>query len=110
MPPSIGSLGTIYKRSSSRKNKAYACFSAGNPLGFVIGMLIAGISFKAANWRAAFWVTAVVYLFFTVAAFFTMPKDDIAKAPFNLETFQKFDYVGILLSMTGIALFTSAVR
>lgn len=31
-PPAVGLLGTIYDKPSKRKNYAFACFSAGNPL------------------------------------------------------------------------------
>ncbi|KAG9769387.1 major facilitator superfamily transporter, partial [Aureobasidium melanogenum] len=37
VPPAQGLLGTIYEKPSRRKNAAFACFSAGNPLGFVFG-------------------------------------------------------------------------
>jgi MFS family permease len=37
LPPAIGKLGAVYETSSTRKNRAFACFSAGNPLGYVGG-------------------------------------------------------------------------
>ncbi len=36
VPPAIGILGAAYSVPSKRKNKAFACFSAGNPVGFVM--------------------------------------------------------------------------
>lgn len=73
-------------------------------------MLISGISYQVANWRTSFWVTAVIYTFFTIAAYFTVPKDEAIHEPFNLETLKKFDYLGTLLAVAGIALLTSALR
>lgn len=35
VPPAIGALGATYATPSKRKNYVFACFSAGNPLGFV---------------------------------------------------------------------------
>lgn len=55
VPPAIGKLGAIYEKPSRRKNRAFACFSAGNPVGFVAGAIIAGIATQVASWRATFW-------------------------------------------------------
>lgn len=40
VPPAVGVLGATYEKPSKRKNLAFACFSAGNPLGFVGGMIV----------------------------------------------------------------------
>lgn len=54
VPPAIGKLGAVYEKPSRRKNRAFACFSAGNPLGFALGAFIAGVSMAVANWRTVF--------------------------------------------------------
>lgn len=54
VPPAIGKLGAVYGKPSRRKNRAFACFSAGNPIGFALGAFIAGISMVVANWRTVF--------------------------------------------------------
>jgi MFS family permease len=109
VPPAIGILGSVYKRPSKRKNMAFACFSAGNPLGFVVGVFISGVCYKVATWRTSFWVLAVLYAGFTVAAFWSVPADQGVRGKFNVETLKKFDYIGVLLASSGIALFTSAL-
>ncbi|KKY15944.1 putative aminotriazole resistance [Phaeomoniella chlamydospora] len=109
VPPAMGLLGSIYKKPSARKNKAFACFSAGNPLGFVVGMLISGVSTSVANWRTSFWVTCVIYVFFTAVAFWTVPPDEQQAAPFNRTTLKTFDFLGALLSLAGIGLLTSGL-
>jgi MFS family permease len=43
VPPTIGTLGAVYDKPSRRKNRVFACFSAGNPLGFVLGAFVAGV-------------------------------------------------------------------
>ncbi|EEP81267.1 predicted protein [Uncinocarpus reesii 1704] len=35
VPPAVGTLGAVYEKPSRRKNIAFSCFSAGNPLGFI---------------------------------------------------------------------------
>ena len=110
VPPAIGKLGAVYEKPSRRKNRAFACFSAGNPIGFALGAFIAGVSMVVASWRTVFWVMSVIYAFFTVAAYFTVPDDvEQKKGGFNIETFKMFDFLGAFLAIAGIALFTAAL-
>ena len=110
VPPAIGILGAVYKKPSRRKNRAFACFSAGNPLGYVMGALSTGITTSITTWRASFWVLAVIYGIFTVLAFFTVPHDEEqTKAPFNMETLRKFDWLGTFLVVGGLIALTAAL-
>lgn len=49
VPPAGGILGQAYGKPSKRKNMAFAAFSAGNPLGFVLGSITCGIATKIFN-------------------------------------------------------------
>jgi MFS family permease len=110
VPPAIGILGAVYDKPSRRKNRAFACFSAGNPLGFVAGAFILGIVMTFSTWRTVFWTICVIYGIFTIAAWWTVPKDDWrARAKFNMETLGQFDFIGALLVVTGIAIFTASL-
>jgi MFS family permease len=60
VPPAIGKLGAVYEKPSRRKNRAFACFSAGNPLGFALGAFIAGVAMDVANWRTVFVSTLIL--------------------------------------------------
>lgn len=109
VPPAIGKLGAIYEKPSPRKNRAFACFSAGNPVGFVVGALIGGIATDIASWRAPFFVITVIYFFITIAAWFTTPHDaEQSLGGFNLETLKKMDWLGAFLAVAGLAMFTAA--
>jgi len=110
VPPAIGSLGEIYAKPSKRKNAAFACFSAGNPLGFVFGMIASGIATQLFSWRASYWWLAILYLVFTVIGFFTYPHDDVQREPLTRQSFKKFDPVGTLLAIAGIGLFSTSLR
>ncbi|KIX03092.1 uncharacterized protein Z518_06642 [Rhinocladiella mackenziei CBS 650.93] len=110
VPPAIGKLGAVYEKPSRRKNRAFACFSAGNPVGFVLGAFISGVTMQISTWRAAFWVMSVIYAIFTLAAWWTTPYDVEQKlGGLNMETFLKFDLLGALLAVTGIAMFTASL-
>jgi MFS family permease len=110
VPPAIGTLGAVYTKPSRRKNRAFACFSAGNPLGFVLGAFVAGIVMLVSTWRAVFWVLCVIYVVFTIIAWWTIPKDDgQVKGKFDMETLAKFDFLGAFLAVVGIAMLTGAL-
>ena len=110
VPPAIGTLGAVYSKPSRRKNRAFACFSAGNPLGFVLGAFVAGIVMLVSTWRAVFWVLCVIYVIFTMIAWWTIPKDHgQVKGKFDKETLAKFDFLGAFLAVVGIAMFTGTL-
>ncbi|OCT49013.1 Major Facilitator Superfamily protein [Cladophialophora carrionii] len=110
VPPAIGKLGAVYDRPSRRKNRAFACFSGGNPVGFVLGAFISGVTMQISSWRAAFWVMAVIYAFFFFAAWWTTPPDvEQTLGGLNMETFVKFDLLGAFLAVGGIAMFTASL-
>lgn len=109
IPPAIGLLGIIYEKPSKRKNAAFACFSAGNPLGFVFGTIFSGIATQIFNWRAAYFLIAIVFIIFSIIGCFTIPRDPSVKQPFNLETLKRFDILGTILTIAGIGMFSAAL-
>lgn len=109
VPPAVGILGAAYEHPSQRKNRAFACFSAGNPVGFVMGSIFSGVAAHLFNWRASFYLLAIIYVVFFVGAIWTVPRTQAETERFNLKTLKRFDLFGILLSMAGIALFCSSL-
>ena len=110
VPPAIGKLGAVYPNPSKRKNRAFACFSAGNPMGYALGAFISGITMSVSNWRAAIWVMCAIYTSFSIFAFFTVPPDVEQKtAGFNRATFAQFDFFGAFLTVAVIGAFTAAL-
>jgi MFS family permease len=109
VPPAIGILGAAYEVPSKRKNYAFACFSAGNPVGFVLGSILSGVAERLFSWRASFWLLCIIYAVFFGAALWTVPRTQGDTEKFNLGTLKRFDFLGIGLSMAGIALFCSSL-
>jgi MFS family permease len=109
VPPAQGMLGRIYHTSSRRKNAAFACFGAGNPLGFVLGMISSGIASQIFSWRASFWFLSLVYFLFTILAVFTIPTMDEETQPLEWQTIKNFDVLGVLLTIAGTGLFSGAL-
>lgn len=109
VPAAQGMLGTIYERPSQRKNKAFSCFSAGNPLGFVFGIIFSGLATQLFGWRASFWLLAIVYLVISVLAAIFVPSDDAKKVPLNRETLKRLDLPGTFMTILGIGMFCAAL-
>jgi MFS family permease len=109
IPPAAGSLGVTYGRTSKRKNYAFACYSAGNPIGFVVGSIASGIASKLFSWRASYWFLAILYGLFTIIAWFTVPKDRDEPEPFNWAAIKRFDLVGAFSTIAGVAMFSSSM-
>ncbi|KAK3115505.1 hypothetical protein LTR53_005081 [Teratosphaeriaceae sp. CCFEE 6253] len=109
VPPALGLLGVVYEKPSKRKNYAFACFSAGNPLGFIFGTIFGGIATNLFGWRASFWLIAIIFLCTTFVGLWTIPKDFTAKEPANLETLKRFDILGTVFVIFGIGMFSAAL-
>ncbi|KAH9832715.1 Major Facilitator Superfamily [Teratosphaeria destructans] len=109
IPPAAGLLGVIYDRPSPRKNYAFACFSAGNPLGFVFGTIFGGLATSLGGWRASFYLMAIIFLLFTLIGLATIPPDPAPHHPWNLHTLHTFDLPGTLLMIFGIGMFSAAL-
>mgnify|MGYP002380351548 CR=1 FL=1 len=109
VPPAVGSLGAVYEKPSKRKNRAFACFSAGNPLGFVGGMIISGVASHEYNWRASFWALSVVYAVFTLLTVWTVPPDGFPSTPVSWEAMKRLDPLGMILATVGFAFFSSSL-
>ena len=108
VPPAIGKLGAVYAQPSWRKNRAFACFSAGYPVGFVLGAFIAGVATQVSSWRAALWTMSVVFGGFTILALWTVPKDEEQQLSIGWRTWREFDVLGALLTVAGIGMFTAS--
>lgn len=109
VPAAVGILGAAYDQPSRRKNAAFACFSGGNPIGFVFGTIFGGIATTLFSWRANFWLIAIIFFVFTIIGQFTVPKDWTDKKPLTLQTVKHFDIVGTLLTVGGIGMFSAAI-
>ncbi|KAF9885063.1 hypothetical protein FE257_000794 [Aspergillus nanangensis] len=107
--PAVGQLGAVYHQRSKRRNRAFACFSAGNPLGYVSGSFISGVVLHLAGWRACFWTFAVLNAVFTVLVVWTVPAH---QAPGNKrlrEVFYRFDVLGAVLITGGVSMLSSGL-
>lgn len=109
VPAAQGLLSLSYPTSSKRRNYAFACFSAGNPLGFAAGALFGGVAATIFNWRASFWLIAIIFFAFTVVGAVTIPRDSATKESLSRETMKRFDLFGVACLVAGIGMFSASL-
>ncbi|CAG8983190.1 hypothetical protein HYALB_00004017 [Hymenoscyphus albidus] len=105
-PPAIGTLFAAYPEGK-RRNKATGALGAGNPLGFVLGSMSSGLATRIWDWRASFIVISIFFFVMTAMAIWTMPS--IPRIGNRREMMKSFDYLGTVLTITGVALFSAAL-
>ena len=74
-----------------------------------MGSVFSGIAADIFDWRATFWLLAIIYAGFFVASIWTVPVTPFTRENFGMGTWKKFDLLGVGLSMAGIALFCSSL-
>ncbi|KAI4603672.1 hypothetical protein KJ359_003489 [Pestalotiopsis sp. 9143b] len=106
-------LSGVLDTPSKRKNLAFSAFSAGNPLGFVFGMIVCGIASSISTWRAAYVFLCVLWALFTAHAVWAVPSVEnfAERAPLRdrLRALRTFDYVGTVLTIFGTGMFTAGL-
>lgn len=104
VPSAVGIIGAGYM-PGKRKNRAMATFSAGAPIGFVIGVIVGGICSEILNWHSILYFYSILYGLTSIIGFVVIPKD----APIPREEFvqklKSMDYGGIVLAISGLTLF-----
>ncbi|EAU31718.1 conserved hypothetical protein [Aspergillus terreus NIH2624] len=107
--PAIGQLGSVYQQPSKRRNRAFACFSAGNPLGYVSGSFISGVVMQLSGWRACFWAFGVLNAIFTILVVWTVPSHSVPRKGSLWDLLSRFDLVGALLITGGVSMVSSSL-
>ena len=79
----------------------------GNPVGFVLGSISSGVATKYSSWRASFIVVAIFFFAMTAMAFWAVPT--IPRTGSLQVTVRQFDYLGTVLTVMGMAIFSAAL-
>lgn len=109
-PAALGALGAAYSQPSRRKNKAFACFSSGNPLGFGVSALLSGSVHRYLSWRASFWTLAAIYTLVTAFSWWAVPLEDSScRSNFEWATLTRLDCLDTINIIAGLALLLSGI-
>ena len=72
VPTAIGIIGVTFPPGKA-KNYAFAMYSAGAPMGSVLGNMLGGVVGQYASWKWVFWILAILAAMVTIAGQFVIP-------------------------------------
>jgi MFS family permease len=99
VPAALGILGASYG-PGQRRNKAFASFSAGNPIGFAFGLVLGGLLTSFVSWRWVMWIIGIFVGAIGLLSFFIIPNDEPHVGPR-----EKIDWIGAFLVTAGLIVF-----
>jgi MFS family permease len=99
IPAALGILGANY-RPGRRKNKVFAAFSAGNPVGAVFGLVLGGVLTSYVSWRWMMYIFGIWQVIIAVSSFIFIPKDEK-----RVGSKDRIDWAGTFLVCSGLILF-----
>ncbi|KAJ7888691.1 major facilitator superfamily-domain-containing protein [Mycena olivaceomarginata] len=101
-PAGIGII-TSHFPAGPRRNTAFGILGAGQPLGYILGLVLGGIlSESRATWRAIFYVQAGLGALFFILGLFCLDKQPTSDKLYG----KGLDWGGALLSTAGLGLLT----
>ncbi|KAH8598189.1 MFS multidrug transporter-like protein [Bisporella sp. PMI_857] len=106
LPSSVMILGSTY-RPGPRKNLVFSIYGACAPMGFFIGIFFAGVTAEYTLWGWYFWIGTILTAITAVTSYLTIPSDILEKR--SSPTKPKMDWMGSILIVTGLILFTFAI-
>lgn len=132
IPAAVGILSIVYPEPSRRKNIVFSSFLMGNPAATILGGLGTGSVATIFNWKATFIFLSIMYALITVLSWWLVPNVSESRSEVNTHgsqytdmissfvlvsktspsfglVLQKFDWIGLLLLVTGVTMFTVAL-
>ncbi|KZP30068.1 MFS general substrate transporter [Athelia psychrophila] len=100
-PAALG-IFSSYFPPGPKRNAAYGALGAGQPVGFIMGLVLGGIlTDSAATWRTIFYIQAGLGFFFVTIGWIVLDKKQT-----NPKYTKGLDWGGALLSIAGFGLLT----
>lgn len=105
--PTAMSLLSAYLPRGKRRNIGFAFFSAGQPLGYSIGLLLGGFFVDSIGWRYGWYLSACVAFAVLTIGILGLPKrpDGVGSGRLRRILFG-IDWVGAVLASASLAMFS----
>lgn len=104
LPSGVMLIGTTY-RPGPRKNLVFSIYGCAAPLGFFIGVFIAGVTGNFLEFGWYFWIGAMLVSTTIVAAIFAVPNDNEERKAMGIQ----MDWLGSILIVSGLILVIFAI-
>lgn len=108
VPTAIGILGTTFPPGKA-KNYAFSTYSAGAPMGSILGNLLGGLVASYAHWTWVFWILAIMAALVTVAGYFVIPPPPTTLHAQGVKVGATVDWIGAVLITVGSMLLLFAL-
>ncbi|EFR02753.1 integral membrane protein [Nannizzia gypsea CBS 118893] len=108
--PSAVSIITAAFAPGGRRNIAFACLGAAQPVGFSLGIVLGGVLIASIGWRYGYYIVAGVNVLVLIVAYWQIPTDPRKVVPVTWKRLTtEIDWVGTLLISASLGLFSYAL-
>jgi len=97
LPSGLMLIGSIY-RPGPRKNLVFSIYGGAAPLGFFMGIFVAGLTGSFLRFGWYFWIGAMLIVTTFIPAIFTIPSDIEERKALGI----KMDWLGSMLIVSGL--------
>ena len=104
LPSGVMLIGSTY-RPGPRKNLVFSIYGGAAPLGFFIGVFIAGVTGSYLEFGWYFWIGAILVSTTVVAAIFAIPNDFEERKAMGIQ----MDWLGTIFIVSGLILVIFAI-
>ena len=102
--PTAVSITTNSFPSGKRRNLGLAFMGAGQPLGYLIGLVLGGLFVDTIGWRVGYYMCAAANVIFFAVSYWGIPKDRAMPAITWTRFRTQIDWVGALIASSCLAM------
>jgi MFS family permease len=85
------------------RNIAFACYGTAQPLGFALGLVLAGALLQSIGWRGCYYIVTGVISVFFIAAIWLLPRDDHRREPLTIRSIiYSVDWIGAAMASSSV--------
>lgn len=108
--PSAVSIITTTFDHGKRRNLAFACLGAAQPVGFSLGIVLGGVLIATIGWRYGYFIVTGVNVAFLFIAYWQIPSDPRTVAPVTWKRLgNEIDWVGTVLISASLGMLSYAM-
>ncbi|KAK2802524.1 hypothetical protein FQN50_007330 [Emmonsiellopsis sp. PD_5] len=105
--PSAVSIITASFSTGKRRNVAFACLGAAQPVGFSVGVALGGVFVDTIGWRYGYYIFAAINVLVLLVAIWGIPRDARKTGPMSWKRLgSEIDWVGVFLISASLGMFS----
>ncbi|KMU86901.1 drug resistance transporter EmrB/QacA subfamily protein [Coccidioides immitis H538.4] len=105
--PSAVCIITTTFQLGKRRNIAFACLGAAQPVGFSLGIVLGGVLIAGIGWRYGYYIVAALNVCILLIAVWQIPNDPRMVSPITLRRlYNEIDWIGTILISLSLGIFS----